>query len=520
MPAPIPATGTRRARRRLGALLFATALAGAAAVLTAIPVGAADFLENGGFESPASYDGSCGGGGDNPSTYDLTDVDLGTGKALGWYVTDDCLERWTNGFQGISAYEGTRFAELNATCKGALYQEFAVTPGQKILWQIAHAGRAGVESMRFYLGDATSATTAARCTQDRLNQALAGLVPQVPLTRNGVALNLDPTNPANAVLSDGAGDWGQYFGVYTVPAGVTTLRFALSSDDPGSEGNFVDAVAIQVPSGNLLVRKTANASEVAPIAGSFIEYTIAVTTDDSIYGPIEVTDSRANTLDCEGLSEVGDGDNRLEDGETLYCTATVTLTALDIRRGKVRNTVTATGNYGISEATDTVTVKIAPTIAVLLDESGSIETNEGIWLRRYNRVLRDFQRLTSVAPYHLTRFNSRKFQREYVGIAIEDAARITPEQFNPAHTTNLYDAATKMIRQLSRRDPIGRVIVALVSDGGDNASVRATRESLAKLIRSKERGGWSFLYVGAGALELQAQVAAIAAAETEPAPAP
>ncbi|MFO1539797.1 MAG: hypothetical protein ACKOTZ_05020 [Chloroflexota bacterium] len=512
------AARARHGRRRVAALIGAVARAGAGLALTVVPAAAADFLTNGGFETPGTYVASCNGSGGSSPWFETIEVG-GDGKAIGWYTTDECLERWQDGFLGQGAYEGDFFAELNATCKGAIYQEFSVTAGQKILWQVAHSDRDGVETMRFYLGDASaSSPSSARCTAQRLTQALTGLTPQVLLMRNGVLLNLDANDPAPSLLSDGANDRGLYFGTYTVPAGVSTVRFALSSDDAGSIGNFVDAVAIQSPSGELFVDKSAAVTEVAPTIGTVVDYTIDVTTDGQVIGPIEIEDPRADTLDCEAVTDVGDEDIVLEVGETVSCSATVILTRADIRRGKIRNTATATGDFGVTTGVGSATVKFAPTIAVLLDESGSIATSEGIWLRRYNRLVRDFQRLTSVAPYYRTRFNSEQFLRQWRGIAIENAPRLSPVEFRPDHYTDLYDAATRAIRNLVKQRPVGRVIFAIATDGEDNAGTSASRDSLARLIRARERAGWSFLFIGAGATDLQAAVAAVDAPVSDAAP--
>jgi len=508
----------RKTGHRLVVMLMSAVLvAGMAAVTTVTPAAAGDLLENGSFEIPGTTIDDCnsgaggpaGGESPNAGSFELIDA-TNTGKAIGWSTTDDCLERWSDGFLGIDAYEGTYMAELNATCAGALYQEFAVTPGQLVVWKVAHAGRSGSDTMRFYLGDSTSAATSARCSPQRRAEVLAGLTAQIPLYRNGVKLNRDPSSPTAADLTDTTNDWGLYFGIYTVPAGVTQLRFAMSAVDDGSTGNLVDAAAVELPEGSLTVRKIALAPEVAPVVGAPVDYQIQVSAEGSVYGPIEVEDTRADELDCpDDLDEVGDGDMMLEGGETMICTATVYLTKEEIRRGRVRNTATATGDFGLTTATGKAVVKVAPTIAVLLDESGSIGSDEGIWIGRYNRVLKDFKRLTTAAPYSLTLFNSKTFERRYVDTPIASVPKLTRPQFDPDHLTNLYDSATKAIEQLAARKPVGRVIFVIATDGADNASVRASQSSLASLIRAKERRGWNFIYVGAGAADLQAAVAAL-----------
>ena len=47
----------------------------------------------------------------------------------------------SDGYQGVPAYEGNQFAEINGYVAGTLYQEMLTTPGQTMLWQFAHRGR-------------------------------------------------------------------------------------------------------------------------------------------------------------------------------------------------------------------------------------------------------------------------------------------------------------------------------------------------------------------------------------------
>lgn len=70
----------------------------AVGIAIASPTQAASFI-NGGFETP----------------------DFGTAPSVnypatipGWNTTDQSFEIWTSGFEGVPAYEGKQFAELNA----------------------------------------------------------------------------------------------------------------------------------------------------------------------------------------------------------------------------------------------------------------------------------------------------------------------------------------------------------------------------------------------------------------------
>ncbi|NEM07508.1 DUF7507 domain-containing protein [Geodermatophilus normandii] len=159
-------------------------------------------LGNGGFELPAI-----------PAN-DL--AFLHQNQVPGWYTTatDRQIELWRN-YQNVPAGSGAQFAELNANQVSTLYQDVPTTPGQTLRWELKHRGRLGVDTMAVHIA-----------------------VPGVPLsaaTRQG------------GNLSDGRTAWGTHSGVYTVPLGQTTTRFAFQSVSASggntSVGNFLDGIS-------------------------------------------------------------------------------------------------------------------------------------------------------------------------------------------------------------------------------------------------------------------------------------
>ncbi|MDO8223844.1 isopeptide-forming domain-containing fimbrial protein [Bacillus cabrialesii] len=143
----------------------------------------------------------------------------------GWKTTDDAagykvIEIWNHAQNlpsGAKYYpappDGKRWAELNATENGMLYQDVKTTPGQTIYWRLSHMGRAGVDTMQVRIGAATN-------------------------------------NPYDTVvqkqMSDGRTAWGTHTGSYTVPAGQTTTRFGFEAVSSASgsigNGNFLDDI--------------------------------------------------------------------------------------------------------------------------------------------------------------------------------------------------------------------------------------------------------------------------------------
>lgn len=168
-------------------------------------------LVNGSFEAPpvASIDWSIPDASVNPS--------------VGWNTTatDNKLEFWRGGASGVPAADGQQFAELNANQVSTLYQDVPTVPGTPMTWSLYHRGRLGTDVMRVLVG-APGATVA-----------------QIP------------TGASSPDISDDNTAWRHYTGVYVVPPGQTTTRFAFESVSAAggtpTAGNFLDGVVFQTP---------------------------------------------------------------------------------------------------------------------------------------------------------------------------------------------------------------------------------------------------------------------------------
>lgn len=97
-------------------------------------------LINGGFEDPAFSPG-------NPGNSFPTTIP-------GWQTTDSAFEIWSDGFGGVTSYEGSQHAELNAFIAGTLFQDVVgIGAGLEVGFQFAHRGRAGDETMQLTITD-------------------------------------------------------------------------------------------------------------------------------------------------------------------------------------------------------------------------------------------------------------------------------------------------------------------------------------------------------------------------------
>ncbi|WP_207899802.1 SprB repeat-containing protein, partial [Tenacibaculum skagerrakense] len=159
-------------------------------------------FENGGFEDTSV----------TVTTFRIVDEN----QIPGWETTasDNRIEIWRSGFNGVPASEGNQFAELNANLPSSLYQEFCTREGDIINWSVDHRGRSGVDVAEVRIGGTLSTASVVQ------------------------------------TMSDGNSAWGSYSGSYTVPAGQTTtiIAFEAVSTASGSlsVGNFIDNVSMTV----------------------------------------------------------------------------------------------------------------------------------------------------------------------------------------------------------------------------------------------------------------------------------
>jgi PEP-CTERM motif len=132
------------AMKAVAALVAALGMAGAAQ---------AGFV-NGSFESPL------GGGAELTSDWTTRNfVITSQTNVPGWLTTASTgnIEIWRQpgpDLNGVPAYDGERYAELNADTVGALYQDVSgIGAGLQVGWKLAHRGRSGSDTMRLTITD-------------------------------------------------------------------------------------------------------------------------------------------------------------------------------------------------------------------------------------------------------------------------------------------------------------------------------------------------------------------------------
>lgn len=186
---------------------FINLLVGCGGMLVAASMANASLL-NGSFEDPYYNDGS----------FHI----IGEGSIPGWETTasDGMMEVWSSGFNGVDAYDGDQFIELNANLVSSVYQDVdGFVTGDSIEWSFAHRGRRGTDTLGFMVIESV----------------------------DGVFGNGDDYLHDFGAFSAGVSDWVENSGVFQALY-TSSMRFIWESEryTSVSVGNFLDGASLEI----------------------------------------------------------------------------------------------------------------------------------------------------------------------------------------------------------------------------------------------------------------------------------
>jgi hypothetical protein len=143
-------------------------------------------------------------------------------------------------------------------------------------------------------------------------------------------------------------------------------------------------------------------------------------------------------------------------------------------------------------------------IAYILDRSGSMQPMVESAITGFNSFLKDQQETPGEANFTLVLFDD-----EYLLHAdrspLTDVRPLDASSYVPRASTALLDAIGRTINNIGKqlantpeKDRPGKVIIAIYTDGYENASTDYTAEKIRKMIRHQtDNYGWEFLFLAA-----------------------
>lgn len=140
-------------------------------------------------------------------------------------------------------------------------------------------------------------------------------------------------------------------------------------------------------------------------------------------------------------------------------------------------------------------------ITIVLDRSGSMESCRTDAIGAVNGYLRQVKGDAEMAArISLVTFDSQSIDVIRDRVAAKSCPDLDPNEYQPRAGTPLLDAVGSAAALLARHAEQGeRCILAVMTDGLENASREYTKDQIKALLERKQKeDGWLVVYLGAG----------------------
>jgi hypothetical protein len=170
-----------------------------------------------------------------------------------------------------------------------------------------------------------------------------------------------------------------------------------------------------------------------------------------------------------------------------------------------------TGSLEKSARSSTNDAKLSPggpvEIGVVFDRSSSMKHLGKAAVAGFNVLLSEQQKLDVPTRFSLSFFDD-EVGCVHDGAPIAGIGAMGPADYQPEGNTALLDGIGSMIEQIAASvDPSpypARVLIAILTDGLENASVRFSKQEIFELISFRRAAcNWQFLFMGVGCQTVQ-----------------
>lgn len=144
--------------------------------------------------------------------------------------------------------------------------------------------------------------------------------------------------------------------------------------------------------------------------------------------------------------------------------------------------------------------KVTTTVHFIFDQSGSMGSILTPTIKGFNEYVKGLQSSKEKFKMTLTLFNDQGSVTPFTNLPIKQVEPLTEKTYIPSGGTPLYDAVVDSVEKLHEQIENSKepVIVAIMTDGEENASQRHTEKCLKDLVEKlQNKGNWTFLYMGA-----------------------
>lgn len=112
----------------------------------------------------------------------------------------------------------------------------------------------------------------------------------------------------------------------------------------------------------------------------------------------------------------------------------------------------------------------------------------------FNEYIKALKKEKKKVKFTLTTFGGHNVNMIHNNKNINDVKELSVEDYHPGGMTPLYDAIGGTIDG-SKKD--GKTLFVIMTDGEENSSSEYNLDAIQKLIKGKEKVGWTFVYLGA-----------------------
>ena len=124
-------------------------------------------------------------------------------------------------------------------------------------------------------------------------------------------------------------------------------------------------------------------------------------------------------------------------------------------------------------------------IIILLDKSGSMDTNKEETIHGYNEFLENQKKLETADSCTVNLYTfSDSLDTVYENELLNNAEILTNENYNPDGCTALLDSMGKILTKVEKEQ--GRTLFLIITDGDENSSSQYTHEMIKELIETKK----------------------------------
>lgn len=143
-------------------------------------------------------------------------------------------------------------------------------------------------------------------------------------------------------------------------------------------------------------------------------------------------------------------------------------------------------------------------VVCIVDRSGSMHDLAADAIGGYNTFLQAQKDLPGRAHFSLVLFD-HEVQRVDERVPLAEGRPLDETTFVPRGTTALFDAVGSTITRITEAIGLGpasehpeKVVVAIMTDGLENASTEWTGRAVRQLVKQRQAAGWEFVFLAAG----------------------